>query len=195
MRMRSPSIVGVLLCLCLLMLVMALAQWLPDRQSHAARGEVYTGTVTGIGPSPALSWRQFTLRLEGATSDEELRHDAEALRTGGQGALLAEVRGRRLGSFQIAGDPASDVRVARLLETQQGLRLTLLFESGPRAFASRAGARAEDYPFAYVELYLGGEGKFSGTLVPAARVGYAAGEAALEDFGAYPARLAGARRP
>lgn len=193
--MKSLSIFGILLCI--LVLAVALARRLPDRESHAdaARGEVYTGTVAGIGPSPALSHRQFTLRLEGATSDEEQQHDAEALRSGGQGALLAEVRGRRLGSFQIAGQPGSDVRVAHIRHTEQGLRLTLLFESDPRAFASRVGSRAEDYPFAYVELYMSGEGKCEGMLVLAARVGYTDGEAALEDFGAYPARLVGARRP
>lgn len=194
--MKSQSIVSILLCI--LVLALALAQRLSDRERHAdaARGVVvYTGTVAGIGPSPALSRLPFTLRLEGATSDEEQQHDAEALRSGGQGALLDKVRGRRLGSFEIAGHPGSDVRVAHVRQTQQGLRLTLLFESGPPAFASRAGSRAEDYPFAYVELYMSVEGKFEGMLVPAARVEYAAGEAALEDFGAYPAQLSGARRP
>lgn len=183
--------------LCLLVLAMVLAHLLSDRESPAdrARGEVYTGTVTGIGPSPALSRRQFTLRLEGATSAAEQQQDAEALRSGGQGALLGEVRGRRLGTFQIAGRPGSEVRVAHTRHTEQGFRLTLLFESGPREFASRAGAGAEDYPFAYIELYVSGEGMCEGMLVPAARVEYAGGEAALEDFGAYPARLEGARRP
>ncbi len=71
----------------------------------------------------------------------------------------------------------------------------LLFESIPTAFAARVGGRTEDYPFTYVELYISGDGKFEGMLVPAARIGYVDGNAALRDFGVYPARLVGSRRP
>jgi hypothetical protein len=49
---------------------LVLAERLSDRVDMA-RGEVYVGTVVGIGHSPALSQHEFKLHLEGITSDEE----------------------------------------------------------------------------------------------------------------------------
>jgi hypothetical protein len=101
-----------------------------------------------------------------------------------------------LGFFQIEGQPGSDVRAAHFRHTGQAVsKLVLLFQRVPGAFAARAVERAEDYPFAYVELYISRDGKFEGMLVPVAQVGDADGDAAIGDFGAYPARLVGSRRP
>jgi hypothetical protein len=74
-----------------------------------------------------------------------------------------------------------------------GRRITILFERWLNLFEVRYGTRSEDYPFTYAEIYLDAQGKGEGTLIPAARIRFEKDNQTveIENFGMYPARLAG----
>jgi hypothetical protein len=75
-----------------------------------------------------------------------------------------------------------------------GRRIVILFERWLNTFELRYGTRSEDYPFTYIELTVDRNGKGQGTLIPAARITFDkkhGNQIDVENFGIYPARLAG----
>ncbi|MEJ7713560.1 MAG: hypothetical protein WKF84_27870 [Pyrinomonadaceae bacterium] len=86
-----------------------------------------------------------------------------------------------------------DINVVRIRRTETGRRITILFERWLNLFEVRYGTRSEDYPFTYAELFIDAQGKGQGTLIPAARIRFDKDDQTveIENFGIYPARLAG----
>jgi|ERR1043166_195938 hypothetical protein len=163
--------------------------------SSAPAKEEYTGTVIGVGGTMGGVSRPFTLTLESRTSASEAGRAIAVLAEGGQDALLKELQGKRLGRFSLGGQLGRDLNfVSETRTANGGRRITILFERWMNLFEIRFGARSEDYPFTYIELLLDGSGKGEGTFIPAARVSFDkkhGNELDVENFGIYPARLAG----
>ena len=173
----------------------------PNGRSHASANagvlakEVYTGTVIGVGGQMGGVSRPFTLTIEGRTSDLEARRDVAILAEGGQDALLRALQGKRLGYFSLGGQLGRDLNFVQETGTANGgRRITILFERWMNLYEVRYGTRSEDYPFTYIELFIDRSGKGEGSLIPAARVYFDkkhGNEVNVENFGIYPARLAG----
>jgi hypothetical protein len=160
--------------------------------------EVYTGTVIGVGGRMGGVSRSFTLTIEGRTSDSEAGRAIAMLAEGGQDALLKELQGKKLGRFSLGGQLGRNLNFVNETRTANGgRRITILFERWLNLFEVRSGARSEDYPFTYIELILDASGKGEGTFIPAARIYFdkkQGNEVNIENFGIYPARLAGVRQ-
>ena len=173
----------------------------PSARSHASANtgvsatEVYTGTVIGVGGQLGGVSRPFTLTIEGRTSDLEARRDVAILVEGGQDALLRALQGKRLGYFSLGGQLGRDLNFVQETPTENGgRRITILFERWMNLYEVRYGTRSQDYPFTYIELFIDRSGKGEGSLIPAARVYFDkkhGNEVNVENFGIYPARLAG----
>jgi hypothetical protein len=160
--------------------------------------EVYTGTVIGVGGRMGGVSRSFTLTIEGRTSESETGRALAMLVEGGQDTLLKELQGKKLGRFSLGGQLGRDLNFVNETRTANGgRRITILFERWLNLFEVRSGARSEDYPFTYIELILDASGKGEGTFIPAARIYFdkkQGNEVNVENFGIYPARLAGVRQ-
>ena len=162
--------------------------------SSANAKEVYTGTVIGVGGPLGGVSRPFTLEIDGYTSKAEGSRAVAVLAEGGQDRLLKELEGKRLGYFSLGGQLGRDLNFVQETRTADGRRrITILFARWMNLYELRTGARSEDYPFSYVELFIDANGKGEGTFIPAARVYFDKknGNLDVENFGIYPARLAG----
>lgn len=167
----------------------------PDRpQGEAAEKEVYTGTAVAIGGEFGGRSRSFTLEITGHTPDAEAQQDLQLLQSNGQDALMKAIGKTKLGYFAFAGQVGRDLNFVQETETEDGRKITVLFERWLKMFEVRNGTRSEDYPFTYIELFINDKGKGEGALIGAARVYMDkrhTGTLDVENFGTYPARLMG----
>ena len=162
--------------------------------SSANAKEVYTGTVIGVGGPLGGVSRPFTLEINSYTSKAESSRAVAVLAEGGQDRLLKELKGKRLGYFSLGGQLGRDLNFVQETRAADGRRrITILFARWMNLYELRTGARSEDYPFSYLELFIEANGKGEGTFIPAARVYFDKknGNLDVENFGIYPARLAG----
>jgi len=160
-----------------------------------AQTETYTGTMVGIGGRMGGVTRSFTLTITGRSSDSEVQRDVAILAEGGQDALLRAVGDKSLGRFSLSGQLGRQLNfVSETTSSNGDRRIIILFERWLNLYEVRYGARSVDYPFGYVELVLDRNGRGEGTFIPAARVRFRNNQVEVENFGIYPARLAGVRR-
>jgi|SRR6266581_443241 len=162
--------------------------------SSANAKEVYTGTVIGVGGPLGGVSRPLTLEIDSYTSKAESSRAVAVLAEDGQDRLLKELEGKRLGYFSLGGQLGRDLNFVQETRAADGRRrITILFARWMNLYELRTGARSEDYPFSYLELFIDANGKGEGTFIPAARVYFDKknGNLDVENFGIYPARLAG----
>ncbi len=136
---------------------------------------------------------QFTLTINGNTSDQDAQRYISILAEKGQDGLMSAIKNQKLGTFALSGQLGRDVNVVRVHRTETGRRITILFERWLNLFEVRYGTRSEDYPFTYAEIFVDAQGKGEGTLIPAARIRFEKDNRTveIENFGIYPAKLAG----
>lgn len=160
-----------------------------------AQSETYTGTMVGIGGRLGGVTRTFTLTINDRTPDAEVARDVAVLAEGGQEALLKQIRDKNLGRFSLGGQLGRQLNfVTETTESNGDRKIMILFERWMNLYEVRYGARSTDYPFGYVELIIDRNGRGQGAFIPAARVGFEHNQVEVENFGIYPARLAGVRR-
>lgn len=157
-------------------------------------GTTITGTVYFIsGPRPGRSL-PFTLNISRMTTAQEVNQLNATLQSGGQDRLLRTLSGLNAGRIQIG--TGVGVTANAILVADQGdgrTKITVIYERYLRFAELRYGARSQDYPFGYAELYVG-RGENEGMLIPAARIRLRDGATwEVEDFGTFPARLMGLR--
>ncbi len=156
--------------------------------------EEYTGTIIGVGGLMGGVSRPFTLTIEGYTSASDASRYLQILETQGQDGLQKAISKEKLGYFAVSGQIGRNLNCVRETAADGGRRITVLFERWLNMFEVRYGTRSEDYPFTYIELFIDKNGKGEGTLIPAARVYFDKknqNQLNVENFGIYPARLAG----
>lgn len=158
--------------------------------------ETFTGTLIGIGGPFGGRSTSFTFTLSGTTPDADLQRYVGVLAERGQDGLMSAIRSQKLGTFALTGQVGRDVNVVRVRRTETGRRITLLFERWLNLFEVRYGTRSQDYPFTYAEIFVDAQGKGEGTLISAARIRFDKDDqmVEIENFGIYPARLAGIQK-
>ena len=157
--------------------------------------EVFTGTVAGMGPGGNMVTRGFTLTIEGYTSDEDARKFSRILKSQGEDALLKAIAKEKKGTFALDGQLGHDINTVRAHQNPAGRTYTIVFERWLSFFEVRYGARSQDYPFTYIELFVDETKGMGGTLLPAARIRFNKQNVIeIENFGIYPAQLMGVRR-
>jgi hypothetical protein len=193
--MRSKVLRPGLTLACAAILVLFNANIGAEGGVPAPAREVYTGTVVGVGGPLGGVSRPFTLTIEAQSSNAEAARAVAMLVESGQDALLRDLQGKRLGYFSLGGQLGRDLNFVQETPTANGgRRIVVLFERWMNTFEIRSGARSQDYPFTYLELTLDSSGKGDGTLITAARIYFDKkrdNQIDIENFGIYPARLAG----
>ena len=157
-------------------------------------GTTITGTVYFIsGPRPGRSL-PFTLNISRTTTAQEVSQLNATLQSGGQDRLLRSLSGMNAGRIQIGTGVGVTANTILIADQGDGrTKITVIYERYLRFAELRYGARSQDYPFGYAELYVG-RGENEGMLIPAARIRLRDGTTwEVEDFGTFPARLMGLR--
>jgi hypothetical protein len=165
--------------------------------------EVYTGTVVafgGVRTRGGTSSATFTLKINGYTSDEDAQRFLTILAEEKQAGLLKALSNENLGTFAIGGQVGRQVKVARVAEVNGQRRIVAVFERWLLMAEVRGGYRSQDYPFGYIELFIGPDGKGEGTYIGAAKITWKSDEntgkktVEIENFGTYPAKMMGVMR-
>ena len=196
MSKQSSQKRGLLSACCLVFVTICLGTITFASATSAAAKEEYTGTVIGMGGRLGGVSRPFNLVIEQQSTPEEAARAVAVLAERGQDGLLKELQGKKLGYFSMGSQLGRDLNFVQITPTANGgRRILVLFERWLNTFEVRYGTRSQDYPYAYLELYVDASGKGEGTMISAARIRYDKGENQIEveNFGIYPARLAGVR--
>ncbi|MBI3652195.1 MAG: hypothetical protein HY231_14335 [Acidobacteria bacterium] len=153
--------------------------------------EVYTGNLIYIGGSHGVISTTFTLTIDSYTPDSEVVRLTNALKSGGQDALLKAIGNEKRGTIQVNSSLGQDINAVWISTDGEGERkITALSKRWIGTFEARRGTRSLDYPFTYIEVFMDDKGKGDGGMIPAAKV-RAIGDKTVEveNFGIYPARL------
>ena len=164
------------------------------KQGSRPAKEVYTGAAVAVGGQFGGASRPFTLEITGYTPDEEVQQDFQVLRTQGQDDFMKAIKNKKLGFFAFEGQVGRDLNFILETQTENGRKITILFERWLQMFELRYGTRSQDYPFAYIELFINDNGKGEGSLIGLAKVSFDkknANNLDIENFGTYPAKLMG----
>jgi hypothetical protein len=168
-----------------------------DAQAQGGRSSAQriTGTAVGIGGRLGGRTRQFTLSAYNYTPSNQIRELNEALGRGGQDQMLRAMSGMKAGRIEIGTGVGVDANVIIADAWREGgTKLTVFYERNINFYELRYGARSQDYPIGYAEIFLDRNGKGQGTLIAAARVRLKDGNTwEVEDFGTFPAKLMGLR--
>lgn len=170
---------------------------------NAQTRETYTGTILsyGTGFNTRTVTRQFTLTINGKTSDQEAQEYLGILQSGGQDDALKAIQKQELGRFSLAGNVGVPINVVRETVTNGQRRIFIVFERWTQFAEYRGGYRSLDYPFGVIEITVDeATGKGEGTYIAAAQIRWRQNkrtseyEVEIENFATYPARLLGVKR-
>lgn len=165
--------------------------------------ETYTGTILsyGTGLNTRTVTRQFTLTIDGKTSDQEAQEYLGILQSGGQDDALKAIKRQELGRFSLVGNVGVPVNVVRETVSNGQRRLFIVFERWTQFAEYRGGYRSLDYPFGVIEITVNeSTGKGEGTYIAAAQIRWRQNkrtneyEVEIENFATFPARLLGVQR-
>lgn len=151
-----------------------------------------TAVIYGSGYSTRTITRPFTLIIHSRSSTSDLTGLIETLQSGGQDALKRELDRREVGRFSLGSSVG--VPVGAIVVDREGddTRIRAVFTRNIGFGELRRGLRSVDYPFGYLEIRLGQNGKGDGTIIPAAKIRFRGGDTIeVEDFGTFPGRLMG----
>ena len=169
--------------------------------ANAQQRETFTGTVLfyGSGLNTRTTTRQFTLTINGRTSEQQAQRFLGVLRERGQDALLRTIDDNNLGRFSVGANVGVPINVVWEKVENGQRRIFIVFERWMQFAELRYGYRSQDYPFGYMELVIDERtGKGEGTYFAAARIRWddddGRQQVEVENFATFPARLMGVRR-
>lgn len=164
--------------------------------------ETIQGTVLSFGSGLNTRSRtaNFSLTIEGTTSDALAQRYLGLLQEGGQDTVLKEISDQTLGRFSVGSNVGVPVNVVRESTVDGKRRIFVVFERWMQFAELRGGYRSVDYPFGVIEIFIDPKtGKGEGTYIAAAKVRWVKDkktneyQVEIENFATYPARLLGVK--
>jgi hypothetical protein len=131
----------------------------------------YRGTsVTMGGPGRSQTFR-IEITIERWSSVEERRGFLEALKAGGQNAVLEAMKPVEVGYVQVNDSPRYRLRTAAFADTEKGRTIRVVTDRPIRFTESMNAVRSPDYPFGFIEFTLPEDGEAGeGAVIFAAQV-------------------------
>jgi hypothetical protein len=165
MRLRQPSITGALL---VGMIVTAAV-------GHAQKGpETFTATATVKTSAGASATAPVRIVIDRIMPQSEADKYAAAFRKGGAAELRKALTGvKPTGSVVVGSQPSTPTRITFERRTDKGRLITIVTDK-PILFlgAGAPGAKPkEGYDFAVIDLEVSDQGRGSGVMSPAAKIG------------------------
>jgi hypothetical protein len=127
------------------------------------------------------------------STEEEVQRLADTLANKGAKALREELWDLEKGWLRIGDSLGYPIAVARSQTTGDGRHIFLVADRPIQFFESWRGARSLDYPFSFIEIRVGKDGKGEGQFIPAAEVRLARSGVQVESYAFQPSTLLGVR--
>jgi hypothetical protein len=156
-----------------------------------ARADQFTATL--VNPEGRPSTLPVVIHIDRYSTDAEVRKLSDTLAKKGPKGLRSAMWDLEKGYIRIGGGLGYPIAVATSKPTAAGRRIRLMMDRqiSFREFAS--GARSLDYPFSYIEINLGKDGKGEGQMFAAARITLTAGTVDIENYSFQPLKLLAVR--
>ncbi len=156
----------------------------------AARAERFTATLVNPergGTTPVV------IGIEQYSTPAEIKKLSGILANKGPDALREALWDLEKGYIRVGSSLGYPIAVATSTPTANGRVIHLMMDRqiSFREFAS--GARSLDYPFSYIEIKLGKDGKGEGQMFAAAKISLTAGTVDVENYNFVPLKLLNVR--
>lgn len=153
-------------------------------------GEVFQAFIAATQEAAGMS-TPIRCVIKTYTTDAQKQQYYNVLKSQGQMALFKEVKNNNLGFCQIGNQVSQQLMIAAQTPMEGGgRRINAVFMSIRGTFQSRAGSKADAFPFALVEMIMKPDGQGDGMLAPAVGITInSAGAIDLENIGVYPGKL------
>ena len=153
-------------------------------------GEVFQAFIAATQGGAGMS-TPIRCVIKTYTTDAQKQEYYNLLKSQGQMALFKEVKNNNLGFCQIGNQVSQQLMIAAQTPMEGGgRRINAVFMSIRGTFDSRAGSKADAFPFALVEMIMKADGQGDGMLAPAVGITInSAGAIDLENIGVYPGKL------
>lgn len=164
---------------------------------NASAAERYVGQIVNLNaPAPGQATDFFTLHIDGYSSDKEIAGLLQALKNKGQSGLQEALwETREKGWFRIGTNLGYHAAVIRATPTPDGGKIIRVFTDRPIQFYElRNSTRSRNYPFGFIEIKVGPDGKGEGRMIAAASARVTEAGVELENFDVQPLRIQNLRR-
>jgi hypothetical protein len=156
-----------------------------------ARAEQFTATL--VNPEGRPTTASVVIHIDRYSTEAEVQKLAGVLADKGPDALREALWDLEKGYIRVGDSLGYPIAVARSKPSGAG-RVVRLMMDRPISFRELANsARSLDYPFSYIELKLGKDGKGEGQMFAAAKVGLTAGTVDVENYNFQPLKLLSVR--
>lgn len=162
----------------------------PNVSMAKEEGEVFQAFIAATQSAAGAS-TPIKCVIKSYTTDAQKQQYYNLLKSQGQLALFKEIKNNNLGFCQIGNQVGQQLMlVAQTPIEGGGRRINAVFMSIRGTFESRAGSKADAFPFALVEMVMKADGQGDGMLAPAVGITInSAGAIDLENIGVYPGKL------
>lgn len=159
----------------------------------AAEAAAVQFTATLVNPGGRPTTLPVVIHIDRYSTDAEIQKLSGILARKGPEAFRSALWDLEKGYIRIGNGLGYPIAVATSKPTAQGSLIHLMMDRPVsfREFAS--GARSLDYPFSYVEINLGKDGKGEGQMFAAAKISLTAGTVDVENYSFQPLKLLAVR--
>jgi len=132
--------------------------------------EIFRGGLVNTMSARGHGAKNFELRLDGYTTDDEMARLADLESRKGPQALSDELYKHRLGFIRVDQSLGYPVSIARRVSGPNGDTIYAVMDRPLQLWEVWNASPSRDYPFSVVEIQVGRDGKLSGNLYPLAMV-------------------------
>jgi hypothetical protein len=155
------------------------------------KGEHFTATL--VNPEGSPTTLPVVIHIHRYSTDAEIRKLAAILADKGPDGLRDALWDLEKGYIRFGGGLGYPIAVVTSKKTAVG-RVVRIMMDRPISFReATSSARSLDYPFSWIELKLGKDGKGEGQMFAAAKVRLADGAFEVENYSALPLKLLSVR--
>ena len=162
----------------------------------AAAAERYVGQIVNLNARAGQATDFFTLQIDSYSSDKEIAGLLQALKNKeSRGLQEALWETREKGWFRIGSNLGYHAAVIRARPTPDGGKIIRVLTDRPIQFYElRNSTRSRNYPFGFIEITVGPDGKGEGRMIAAANARFTEAGVELENFDVQPLRIQNIRR-
>lgn len=178
-------------------IVAGLALATPVRSEDKMGRETFTAFAVDLGNSGrSSSTSQVKITIDRWSTDEERRRLVTSFQESGDDALLKDLQKLKpLGRISTPDSIGYDLRYAHQMPLASGGRRIIIATDRPMTYFERANRpRSVDYPYTFIEMRIGADGKGQGKMTVATKINMLGEDTIeLENYDLTPVQLSAIR--
>jgi len=178
-------------------IVAGLALATPVRSEDKMGRETFTAFAVDLGNSGrSSSTSQVKITIDRWSTDEERRRLVTSFQESGDDALLKDLQKLKpLGRISTPDSIGYDLRYAHQMPLASGGRRIIIATDRPMTYFERANRpRSADYPYTFIEMRIGADGKGQGKMTVATKINMLGEDTIeLENYDLTPVQLSAIR--